>query len=50
MEKLIRTMTQDDIWRRWVDVNSAQSAKDGCISASPKEGCISLAGKSGCIS
>ncbi|MFI8266545.1 hypothetical protein [Streptomyces sp. NPDC085665] len=50
MEKLIRTMTQDDVWRRWVEANSAQSAKDGCISASSKEGCISLSGKSGCIS
>ncbi|MFI5666459.1 hypothetical protein [Streptomyces sp. NPDC051704] len=50
MEKLIHTMTQDDVWRRWVAANSAQGAKDGCISASSKEGCISLAGKSGCIS
>ncbi|WP_199813773.1 hypothetical protein [Streptomyces sp. NRRL F-2747] len=50
MEKLIRTMTQDDVWRRWVEANSAQSAKDGSISASSKEGCISLSGKSGCIS
>ncbi|MFF4644578.1 hypothetical protein [Streptomyces sp. NPDC001389] len=50
VEKLIRTMTQDDVWRRWVEANSTQAAKDGCISASPKEGCISLAGKSGCIS
>ncbi|MFF5705579.1 hypothetical protein ACFY7H_24275 [Streptomyces sp. NPDC012794] len=50
MEQLIRKMTQDDVWRRWVEANSVQGAKDGCISASPKAGCISVTGKSGCIS
>ncbi|MFJ3880372.1 hypothetical protein ACIPW5_23295 [Streptomyces sp. NPDC090077] len=50
MEQLIRTMTQDGVWRRWVEANSVQGAKDGCISASQKEGCISVAGKTGCIS
>ncbi|WP_369382604.1 hypothetical protein [Streptomyces sp. cg36] len=50
MDKLIRQMTQDTVWDKWVAANSAQGAKDGCISAIPKSGCISAAGKSGCIS
>ncbi|MER7493102.1 hypothetical protein ACFWHW_27595 [Streptomyces pharetrae] len=43
-------MTEESVWRKWVAVNSAQAAKDGCISATPKTGCISAAPKSGCIS
>ncbi|MFJ4326979.1 hypothetical protein ACIP3A_28165 [Streptomyces tricolor] len=50
MEKLIKRMTEESVWRKWVAVNSAQGAKDGCISATPKSGCISAAPKSGCIS
>ncbi|MFE7563385.1 hypothetical protein [Kitasatospora sp. NPDC057500] len=48
MEQLVKRMTQDDKWKRWVAVNSAAGAKDGCISVT-KSGCISVA-KSGCIS
>ncbi|MEV5981028.1 hypothetical protein [Streptomyces sp. NPDC052114] len=50
MEKLIARMTQESVWQKWVAANSAQGAKDGCISATPKSGCISATGKSGCIS
>ncbi len=51
MEKLIKKMAQEDVWRGWVAANSAQgAAKDGCISAAPKAGCISAAPKAGCIS
>ncbi|MGK5549081.1 hypothetical protein ACSNOH_30760 [Streptomyces sp. URMC 127] len=50
MEKLIKKMAQEDVWRGWVAANSAQAAKDGCISAAPKAGCISAAPKTGCIS
>ncbi|WP_167357817.1 MULTISPECIES: hypothetical protein [Streptomyces] len=50
MEKLIKRMTEESVWQKWVAANSAQGAKDGCISATPKSGCISAAGKSGCIS
>ncbi|MEU8776838.1 hypothetical protein [Streptomyces sp. NPDC048606] len=50
MDRLIEHMTQDAVWAKWVAANSAQGAKDGCISATPKEGCISVAGKTGCIS
>ncbi|MEU3963137.1 hypothetical protein [Streptomyces buecherae] len=51
MEKLIKAMTQDDVWQNWVAANSAgAAAKDGCISAAPKAGCISAAPKAGCIS
>ncbi|MFI6639026.1 hypothetical protein [Streptomyces sp. NPDC050504] len=50
MDKLIKQMTQDSNWSKWVAANSAQGAKDGCISATPKAGCISVTGKSGCIS
>ncbi|MET8684666.1 hypothetical protein ABZV77_10670 [Streptomyces sp. NPDC004732] len=53
MEKLIKRMTQESVWQKWVAVNSAQGgagAKDGCISATPKSGCISATGKTGCIS
>ncbi|WFB08394.1 hypothetical protein LRS74_16050 [Streptomyces sp. LX-29] len=50
MEQLIKKMAQDAVWQRWVAANSAQGAKDGCISAAPKTGCISAAGKTGCIS
>ncbi|MCA6096565.1 hypothetical protein LE181_30945 [Streptomyces sp. SCA3-4] len=49
MEKLIRKMAQDDVWRGWVAANSArEAAKNGCISVS-KSGCISVV-KTGCIS
>ncbi|MEW2392302.1 hypothetical protein AB0933_28480 [Streptomyces venezuelae] len=52
VEQLIKRMTQESVWQKWVAVNSAQGAgaKDGCISATPKSGCISAAGKTGCIS
>ncbi|MCF3118271.1 hypothetical protein IPZ68_00900 [Streptomyces arenae] len=50
MEKLIKRMTEESVWQKWVAANSAQGAKEGCISATPKSGCISAAGKSGCIS
>ncbi|MCS0637454.1 hypothetical protein NX801_17645 [Streptomyces sp. LP05-1] len=50
MEQLIAKMAQDEVWQGWVALNSAQGAKDGCISSAPKEGCISVAGKTGCIS
>jgi hypothetical protein len=50
MDQLIKRMTEESVWRKWVAVNSAQAAKDGCISATPKSGCISAAPKSGCIS
>ncbi|MER5883289.1 hypothetical protein ABT160_05635 [Streptomyces sp. NPDC001941] len=50
MDKLIDRMTQDASWQKWVAANSAQGAKEGCISATPKSGCISAAVKSGCIS
>ncbi|GCD37001.1 hypothetical protein OEIGOIKO_04783 [Streptomyces chrestomyceticus JCM 4735] len=53
MEKLIKKMAQDNVWREWVAVNSPREAgKDGCISAT-KSGCISAtsaAPKTGCIS
>ncbi|MEU7133692.1 hypothetical protein [Streptomyces sp. NPDC046261] len=49
MEKLIKKMAQDDVWRGWVAANSATAAaKDGCISVA-KSGCISVV-KTGCIS
>ncbi|MEV0371319.1 hypothetical protein AB0I10_16045 [Streptomyces sp. NPDC050636] len=50
MEQLIKKMAQDDVWQGWLAANSAQAAKDGCISATPKSGCISVAKKTGCIS
>ncbi|WP_199809483.1 hypothetical protein [Streptomyces sp. NRRL S-920] len=54
MEQLIKRMTQESVWQKWVAANSAggatQAAKDGCISATPKSGCISATGKTGCIS
>jgi hypothetical protein len=50
MEQLIKKMAQDDVWRGWVAANSAQAAKDGCISSAPKSGCISATPKAGCIS
>ncbi|WP_262418217.1 hypothetical protein [Streptomyces sp. SP2-10] len=43
-------MTEESAWRKWVALNSAQGAKDGCISVTPKSGCISATPKSGCIS
>ncbi|MFI9240642.1 hypothetical protein [Streptomyces cinnamoneus] len=49
MEKLIKKMAQDDVWRGWVAANSAtEAAKNGCISVA-KSGCISVV-KTGCIS
>ncbi|MCZ0210534.1 hypothetical protein ACIG54_08380 [Streptomyces achromogenes] len=50
MDQLIKRMTEESVWQRWVAVNSAEGAKDGCISAAPKSGCISVTAKSGCIS
>lgn len=53
MEQLIKRMTEESVWQKWVAANSAQgagAAKDGCISATPKSGCISATGKTGCIS
>ncbi|GHA75536.1 hypothetical protein GCM10010305_17780 [Streptomyces termitum] len=51
MEQLIRRMAEDDVWKNWMSVNSAQAqAKDGCISATTKSGCISASPKAGCIS
>ncbi|MGB8946833.1 MAG: hypothetical protein WCD21_42355 [Streptomyces sp.] len=55
MEQLIKRMTEESVWQKWVATNSAQTgadqgAKDGCISSAPKSGCISATGKSGCIS
>ncbi|MEU3737653.1 hypothetical protein AB0E78_11350 [Streptomyces sp. NPDC032198] len=55
MEQLIKRMTKESVWQKWVATNSAQTgaeqgAKDGCISSAPKSGCISATGKSGCIS
>ncbi|GHI95558.1 MULTISPECIES: hypothetical protein [Streptomyces] len=52
MEQLIKRMTEESVWQKWVAANSAQGdgAKDGCISAAPKSGCISAAPKAGCIS
>ncbi|MFK4067140.1 hypothetical protein [Streptomyces sp. NPDC029674] len=54
MEQLIKRMTQESVWQKWVAANSAQGAtpgaKEGCISATPKSGCISATGKTGCIS
>ncbi|MFB9484168.1 hypothetical protein ACFFSH_33035 [Streptomyces filamentosus] len=51
MEQLIRRMAEDDVWKNWLAVNSAQlQAKNGCISATPKSGCISATPKAGCIS
>ncbi|MFE0106864.1 hypothetical protein [Streptomyces sp. NPDC059009] len=50
MEKLIQRMTEESVWQKWVAANSAQGAKDGCISSTPKSGCISATGKTGCIS
>ncbi|MGA4847282.1 hypothetical protein ACOBQB_13835 [Streptomyces sp. G5(2025)] len=55
MEQLIKRMTEESVWQKWVAANSAtdgatQAAKNGCISATPKSGCISATGKSGCIS
>ncbi|WP_369217888.1 hypothetical protein [Streptomyces flavofungini] len=54
MEQLIKRMTEESVWQKWVAANSAQggaaSAKDGCISATSKSGCISATGKTGCIS
>ncbi|MBM7171050.1 hypothetical protein JQK87_22130 [Streptomyces sp. G44] len=54
MEKLIKRMTEESVWEKWVAANSAdgatQAAKNGCISATPKSGCISATGKTGCIS
>ncbi|GAA3487691.1 MULTISPECIES: hypothetical protein [Streptomyces] len=54
MEQLIKRMTEETVWQKWVAANSAtgsgERAKEGCISAAPKSGCISATGKSGCIS
>ncbi|MEW1906374.1 MULTISPECIES: hypothetical protein [unclassified Streptomyces] len=50
MDQLIKRMTEESVWRKWVAANSAQAAKDGCISATAKSGCISTTTKSGCIS
>ncbi|MEU6126355.1 hypothetical protein [Streptomyces sp. NPDC047123] len=51
MEQLIKRMTEESVWRKWVAANSAQGGtKEGCISATPKSGCISATGKTGCIS
>ncbi|WP_433854795.1 hypothetical protein [Streptomyces kronopolitis] len=50
MEQLIKKMAQDGVWQNWLAANSAQAAKNGCISAAPKSGCISAAPKAGCIS
>ncbi|MFI0976045.1 hypothetical protein ACH4SP_03340 [Streptomyces sp. NPDC021093] len=53
MEKLIKRMTEESVWQKWVAANSGLDgarAKEGCISATPKSGCISATGKSGCIS
>ncbi|MEU4799183.1 hypothetical protein [Streptomyces sp. NPDC023327] len=53
MEQLIKRMTEESVWQKWVAANSAsgaRSAKDGSISAAPKSGCISATGKTGCIS
>ncbi|MGW0904220.1 hypothetical protein [Streptomyces sp. NPDC002853] len=55
MDQLIRRMTEESVWQKWVAANSArtgsgQGSKDGCISSAPKSGCISATGKSGCIS
>ncbi|MEU5159458.1 hypothetical protein AB0G74_07590 [Streptomyces sp. NPDC020875] len=51
MEKLIKKMAQDDVWRAWNSANSAAAGeKNGCISATAKSGCISAAPKAGCIS
>ncbi|CAM5472621.1 hypothetical protein GCM10010329_30900 [Streptomyces spiroverticillatus] len=56
MEQLVKRMTEETVWQKWVTANSATAegarAKDGCISATQKSGCISVAGagKSGCIS
>ncbi|WP_169801307.1 hypothetical protein [Streptomyces kanamyceticus] len=50
MEQLIKRMTEETVWQKWVAANSAQGAKDGCISATAKSGCISATGKAGCIS
>lgn len=41
MEAVIRKLTEDGNWQGWVAANSAQSAKDGCVSAAPKSGCVS---------
>ncbi|MCS0603561.1 hypothetical protein NX794_20425 [Streptomyces sp. LP11] len=46
MEQLIKRMTEESVWRKWVAANSAR-AKDG---TGAKDGCISATGKSGCIS
>ncbi|MGW5738432.1 MULTISPECIES: hypothetical protein [unclassified Streptomyces] len=55
MEQLIKRMTEESVWQKWVATNSAQAgtgqgSKDGCISTAPKSGCISATGKTGCIS
>ncbi|MFK8258594.1 hypothetical protein ACFL9S_12495 [Erwinia sp. AnSW2-5] len=54
MNKLIAKITEDNNWKKWVELNSTGNAgcvsgeKNGCISA--KRGCISVKAKSGCIS
>lgn len=54
MNNMIKKITDNENWSKWVALNSAGSAgcisgeKKGCISS--KRGCISITGKSGCIS
>jgi hypothetical protein len=63
MKNLLSQIVQDNVWNKWVSVNSVGNAgcisarKEGCISspAVAKEGCISIAQgkqlpKAGCIS
>ncbi|MFF4873924.1 hypothetical protein ACIPQA_33180 [Streptomyces sp. NPDC090109] len=50
MDQLIKRMTQEPVWHKWVAANSTQAAKEGCISTTTKDGCISTTTKSGCIS
>lgn len=52
MNKIIAAMCQDQLWKKWVEINSAQGT--GCVSA-PKEGCVSVVAgntqaKEGCVS
>jgi hypothetical protein len=63
MKNLINQIVRDNVWNKWVSVNSVENSgcisaqKEGCISspAVAKEGCISIAQgkqlpKAGCIS
>ncbi len=63
MQNLINQIAQDNVWNKWVSVNSAGNAgcvsarKEGCVSspAVAKEGCVSIAqgkrlSKAGCVS